>query len=78
VFFRAQSCSKSATRSSIDVLILIIIVNVIFAPSQRPCDPEDSQGLGIFALYLPRYGGGPVTASPLEAIEDSAAAGVVY
>ena len=45
---------------------------------ERPCDPEDSQGLGIFALYLPRFGGGPVTASPLETIEDSAAAGVVY
>ena len=45
---------------------------------ERPCDPEDSQGLGLFALYLPRFGGGPVTASPLETIEDSAAAGVVY
>lgn len=45
---------------------------------ERPCDPTDSQGLGIFALYLPRFGGGPVTASPLEVIEDSAAAGFVY
>ncbi|WP_419194255.1 carbohydrate porin [Novipirellula herctigrandis] len=45
---------------------------------ERPCDPADSQGLGIFALYLPRFGGGPVTASPLEVIEESAAAGFVY
>ena len=45
---------------------------------ERTCDPDDAQGLGVFALYLPRFGGGPVTVSTLETIEDSAAAGVVY
>jgi porin len=42
------------------------------------CDPEDAQGLGVFASYLPRFGGGPATVSTLETIEDSAAAGIVY
>ena len=45
---------------------------------ERTCNPDDAQGLGVFALYLPRFGGGPVTVSTLETIEDSAAAGFVY
>jgi porin len=45
---------------------------------ERPFDSDDTQGLGIFALYLPRFGGDPVTTATLETIEDSAAAGVVY
>jgi porin len=45
---------------------------------ERPCEPDDAQGLGLFASYLPRFGNDSVTISTLETIQDSFVAGVVY
>jgi porin len=45
---------------------------------ERPCTPEDEQGLGVFASYLPRFGNDSVTLATLETIADSFVAGVVY